>query len=72
MKLRGKPIATVREPDASFGIRVNGRDPGVSFSTVTEALSNASLLAQRHGSVEIYDRRTGRIVQHVIPNPAQA
>jgi hypothetical protein len=73
MKLPGKPIATGSGFGASFGLRVNGRDPGVRFSTIAEALANASmLLAQGNSRVEIYDRSSGRIVQHVIPNPAQA
>jgi hypothetical protein len=59
--------------NTGFGIRVDGRDTGISFPNLGEAQGGAiRLCAHGYLSVEIFDRASGTIVQHVIPNPTAA
>jgi hypothetical protein len=74
MMLRGKSVAIKvgQIGEETFGIRVDGVDPGISFSTVTAALVDADKLRARgYRSVVIFDRSSGCVVKHVIPEPDQ-
>lgn len=56
-----------------FGIRVDGRDAGISFSSVADAEGGAQRLsAQGYKHVDIFERMSGRIVEYVSPRPADA
>ena len=64
---------TPRPVNTGFGIRVDGRDTGISFPRVAEAEGGArQLFAHGYKRVEIFDRVSGNIVAHVIPNPTTA
>lgn len=56
-----------------FGIRVDDRDTGISFPSISDAKGGAGrLFAHGYKRVEIFDRVSGSIVEHVIPNPTAA
>jgi hypothetical protein len=56
-----------------FGIRVDGRDAGISFSTVADAEGGAHRLsAQGYKQVDIFERLSGRVVEYVSPRPSEA
>jgi hypothetical protein len=53
--------------NTGFGIRVGGRDTGISFPNAADAVGGAlRLLARGHRSVEVFDRVSGSIVGHLI------
>lgn len=50
---------------AGFGIRVNGRDVGMTFATAAEAHDSAvRLRSHRFKSVIVFDRRSGLAIAH--------
>jgi hypothetical protein len=58
---------------AACGIRVDGRDVGISLESVCDAESAAAkLCAHGFGRIEIFDRASGRILRYVAPSPANA
>ncbi len=62
-----------RPAGSGFGIRVDGRDPGVNFSSVSDAARDANTLsALGYKSVVVFDRLSGRVVEHVSPDPSLA
>jgi len=59
--------------EVGFGIRVEGRDPGIRFLTISDAERGAAKLSERgYKGVLIFDRASGRVVEHVSPHPAHA
>lgn len=62
-----------RPVNTAFGIRVDSRDVGISFPNAADAAAAAGgLSAHGYKKIEIFDRLSGRIVNHVSPNPASA
>lgn len=56
-----------------FGVCVDGRDTGISFPSVAEAQGGAHrLFAHGYRRVDIFDRVTGNVVEHVVPDPSVA
>jgi hypothetical protein len=67
MTLKQVPIMS------GFGVRVDGRDTGISFPRVADARGGTHrLLAHGYQRVEIFDRESGRVIEHVIPHPTAA
>jgi len=56
-----------------FGIRVDGRDVGITFSSAPDAEGGADrLFAHGYKKIEIFDRASGSVIKHVSPSPAAA
>ncbi len=56
-----------------FGLRIEGRDLGMSFATMLDAKESATKLAcEGYGKIAIFERLSGRVVEHVSPNPSEA
>jgi len=63
----------VQQASMGFGIRVDGRDVGISFPSIPDAEVGADrLFAHGYTKIEIFDRVSGGIVKHVSPSPAAA
>ena len=58
-----KPVmapAQLQVVDRELGIRADGHDPGVRFTSLDDALASAQRLLQRgYKTAEIFDRQTG-------------
>jgi hypothetical protein len=66
------PLAP-RPEGIGFGIRVDGRDAGITFPTMRDAEGGADeLLAHGYTQITIFDRVSGRVINHVSPNPKTA
>ena len=64
---------TARPVNEEFGIRVDSRDVGMCFANPNEAeRAAATLIAHGYQRIEIFDRRTRRVVKHVSPSPTAA
>ena len=59
-------MALLAQVTGAYGIRVEGRDAGINFPTVTEALGGAHRLIE-HGylRIEIFERTSGNLVTRV-------
>jgi|HubBroStandDraft_6_1064221.scaffolds.fasta_scaffold414996_2 hypothetical protein len=65
--------AAPRPEGIGFGIRVDGRDAGITFPTISDAEGGATqLLAHGYTQITIFDRVSGRVIDHVSPNPKTA
>ncbi len=54
----------------NYGIHVDGRDTGITFATTTDAAAGALHLANSGFlHISIFDRTSGRVVEHVRPSP---
>lgn len=67
-------VALASRPEGiGFGIRVEGRDTGITFPTLADAEGGANqLLAHGYAQIAIFDRVSGRVIDHVSPNPKTA
>ncbi len=62
-----------RPEGIGYGIRVDGRDPGITFPTIEDAEGGAgALIAQGYAQITIFDRVSGRVIDFVSPNPKTA
>jgi hypothetical protein len=62
------------KPESSgFGVRVDGRDAGISFAKYADAEGAANrLFADGYRHIEIFDRPSGRVIEQVGPSRATA
>jgi hypothetical protein len=67
-------MALASRPEGiGFGIRVDGRDTGITFPTISDAEGGAhQLLAHGYKEITIFDRVSGRAINHVSPSPKTA
>jgi len=66
-------MAASKPESIGFGIRVDGRDAGITFPTISDAEGGASqLIAHGYAQITIFDRVSGRVINHVSPNPKTA
>ena len=62
-----------KQESARLGIRVDGRDVGITFSSAPDAEGGAGqLFAHGYQKIEIFDRASGSVIKHVSPSPAAA
>ncbi|HEY3916311.1 MAG TPA: hypothetical protein VGL83_00885 [Stellaceae bacterium] len=66
-------MASSKAGPTGFGIRVEGRDVGMTFATASDAHDSAARLAQpAFKSVIVFDRLSGKAVERrAPPRPAQ-
>ena len=62
-----------QQVNLGFGIRVDGRDVGISFPSIPDAEGGADrLFAHGYTKIEIFERVSGGTIKHVSPSPAAA